>query len=297
MDGAAAPRPGVPAADLPASGERPPGATDSTSLRVYHAAVMVVAAWSLIATTLLVWFLAEGGTEAVVSLSRAPSLLLSPRATNVWALGAVGAFGLFLAAFVLSQAVGRGLLRLLNPRPLPWPASLGDPGVTVRLLAFPSSRADAFTFTLLFPTRRLPWRRAEVILVSEALLTALEPVEWAAVVAHELGHVRSYDGRYLTFLRTFARLMRWDPILAAVASRLTRREEFRADEHAVELTHRPRALARAIFKATHLPASRSGALAGLLGPGGSSGRRQALERIRRLVALADSGRFEEEGGA
>jgi Zn-dependent protease with chaperone function len=260
-------------------------------------AVTVVAAWSLLATTLFVWFLAEGGVVALVVLVRAPGLLLSPRAIVAWELGAVGAFGIFAVTFLLSQAVGRGFLRLLSPRPLAWPPTLPRPDVPVRLLAFASPRADAFTFTLLFPSRRLPWRREEVILVSSTLLASLEPAEWQAVVAHELGHVRDYDGRYLTFLRTFARLMRWDPILAAVAAHLTRREEFCADEEAVALTGRPRALARAIYKAVHLPRASRAAVAGLLGAGGASGRRQALERIRRLVALAESGRFEEEDGA
>jgi hypothetical protein len=36
---------------------------------------------------------------------------------------------------------------------------------------------------------------------------------------------------------------------------------------------------------------------GFLGTGGARGRRQAVERIRRLVALAESGRFPEEPGA
>ncbi len=266
-------------------------------LGIYRAAVMAVAAWSLLATTVLVWFLAEGGIASLPELVRSPGLLLSSRAAPAWELGAVGAFALFVVAFAISQAVGRGLLRLLAPTPIPWPARLARPAVPVRLLAFPSPRSDAFTFTLLYPARRLPWRREEVILLSEGLLAGLESAEVEAVVAHELGHVRDYDGRYLTFLRTFARLMRWDPFLAAVASRLTRREEFRADDAAVELTRRPRALARAIYKASSLPSSAPGALAGLLGPGGARGHRQALERIRRLVALAESGGFEEEGGA
>jgi Zn-dependent protease with chaperone function len=267
------------------------------TLTLYRASVSVVAAWSLLATTLLAWCLGEGGLAAVVDLARSPGVLLSSRATGVWALGAAGALALFVLTFVLCQMVGRGLLRLLAPRPIAWPAGLPRPSVPVRLLAFRSPRPDAFTFTLLFPSRRLPWRRAEVILVSEALLAALAAEEVEAVVAHELAHVQAFDGRYLTFLRTFARLMRWDPILAAVASRLTRREEFRADEGAVSVTRRPRALARAIFKATALAPATSGPLAALLGPGGNAGRRQALERIRRLMALAESGRFEDEGGA
>jgi Zn-dependent protease with chaperone function len=258
---------------------------------------MAVAGWSLLATTLLVWFLAQGGVVAVLGLVRAPGVLLTSRAVGAWELGAVGAFVLFLAAFVLCQAVGRGLLRLLAPTPLAWPEAVPRPSVPVRLLAFRSARPDAFTFTLLRPSRQLSWLREEVILVSERLLGALEPAEWQAVVAHELGHIREYDGRYLTFLRTFARLMRWDPILATVASRLTRREEFCADEAAVAMTGRPRALARAIYKAAHLAPASRGVLAGLLGPGGAAGHRQAIERIRRLVVLAESGRFEEEGRA
>ncbi len=274
-----------------------PSVSDRRTLTLYRAAVSVVAAWSLLATTLFVWCLAEGGLTAGLDLLRAPTLLLSSRATGVWAIGAVGALALFVLAFVLCQMVGRGLLRLLSPRPIPWPAALPRPPVPVRLLAFRSARPDAFTFTLLFPSRRLPWRRAEVILVSETLIAALAPEEIEAVVAHELAHVQAFDGRYLTFLRTFARLMRWDPILAAVARRLTRREEFRADDGAIQVTRRPRALARAIFKAVALAPATSGPLAGLLGPGGPAGRRQALERIRRLMALAESGRFEDEGGA
>jgi len=102
--------------------------------------------------------------------------------------------------------------------------------------------------------------------------------------------------RYLTFFRTLSRLMRWDPILAYFAESLTRREEYRADLDAVELTRRPRAMARALYKATFLAPTSGSSLPGLLGVGGPRGRRQAVERIRRLVALAESGRFPEELG-
>jgi Zn-dependent protease with chaperone function len=270
---------------------------DRTTLAVYRAAVLVVAGWSLLATTLLAWFLAEGGFDALRALARSPALLFSSRATSAWEVGAIGAFLLFALAFAICQVVGRGLLHLLRPVPAPWPAGLAVPDFPVRLLAFRSTKADAFTYTLLVRTRGLRWARQEMILVSSALLARLEPREWEAVVAHELGHVRSYDGRYLTFLRTFSRLMRWDPILAGVASGLTRREEFHADREAVEQTQRPRALARALFKALDLPGPSLGLPTGFLGTRGRAGRRQAVERIRRLVALAESGAFEDEGGA
>ncbi len=273
-----------------------PGGRSAPSLLLYRFAVLLVALWAVLATTVLVWVVAEGGWGAARALFDAPGRIFGIGALYAWAWGAVGAFGVFLLAFLLSQAVGRGLLRLLEPRPLAWPQDLPPPEVAVRLLTFTSEKADAFTFALLRPSWSLSWRREEVIMVSDALLGALGPEEWAAVVAHELGHVRELDGRYLTFLRTFARLFRWDPILAAVASGLTRREEFRADADAVAITRRPRALARALYKASRLSRSRPGPLATLLGPVGRRGKAQTAERIRRLVALADSGEYEHENG-
>jgi Zn-dependent protease with chaperone function len=138
--------------------------------------------------------------------------------------------------------------------------------------------------------------RHDFILVSDTLLGLLTPDEQTAVLAHEIGHIRELDGRYLTFFRTLARTMRWDPILAYLADRLTEREEYRADLDAVELTGQPHALARALYKVARLPAP-SRLSAGLLGLGGRRGRRQASERIRRLMRLADSGRYGEEPGA
>jgi Zn-dependent protease with chaperone function len=289
-----------PIANRPAPGEAsrggpsPPEGRRGSTVLLYRMAVLIVAVWSLLATTVLVFVLAEGGFDAILLLLRAPGALFRAQALDDWIVGAVGAFGVFALTFLLTQAVGRGMLRVLDPRPLAWPAGLAPPEVPVRLLAFPSDRAEAFTFALLSASVADGWRREEVIMVSDALLGALSPEEWTAVVAHELGHVRELDGRYLTFLRTFARLARWDPILALVASRFSRREEFQADADAVALTRRPRALARALYKASRLaPAVPLGGTA-LLGPTGRAGRTQTEQRIRRLVALAESGLFEEE---
>ncbi|MFY9717818.1 MAG: M48 family metalloprotease [Thermoplasmata archaeon] len=269
----------------------------SGSVIVFRLTVLLLAGWALLATTVLVWVVVGGGVGAAEVLVRSPMALLAPSAAGDWVLGAAGAFLVFLLAFLLSQTVGRAMLIVLRPRPVAWPARLPSPETPTRLLAYPSERADAVMFTLLVPSRSVRWSREDVILVSERLLGELTPEEWEAVVAHELGHLRELDGRYLTFFRTFARMMRWDPVLAVIADSLTRREELRADLDAVELTGRPRALARAIYKASRLVPDRPGALAGLLGPGGRRGRRQAMERIRRLVALAESGRFPEEPGA
>jgi len=273
----------------------------SPSPTVFRLAAVFLAAWALFATTGLIYVLANGGWAALVALARSPTLLLEPSSAGVWVAGALGAFLVFFVAFVLSQTVGHGFLRLFPSRELPWPANLPLPATATSLRAFRSEGEGAFAFTLLERGGRHGVRPRDVIMVSEGLLAELDAREWEAVLAHELGHLRELDGRYLTFFRTLSRLMRWDPILAVCAESLTRREEFRADLDAVELTRRPRALARALYKAAALPPSSRASLPGLLGTsllgvGGRRGRRQAVERIRRLVALAESGRFPEETG-
>jgi Zn-dependent protease with chaperone function len=264
---------------------------------VFRLAAAFLAFWAVFATTGLVWVLSAGGWSAVVRLAYAPAIIFEARFAELWVLGALGAFGIFLVAFLLSQAVGRGFLAVLRTQGLAWPERIPRPTTPTDLLVFPSQNAEAFSFTLLEVGGSSFVRRRDVILLSEGLIDRLRPDEREAVVAHELGHIRGLDGRYLTFFRTLSRMMRWDPILAYLADRLTEREELRADLDAVELTRRPRALARALYKASLADASTARPAPGLLGPGGRRGRRQAVERIRRLVALAESGRFPEEPGA
>ncbi|MCI4361413.1 MAG: hypothetical protein L3J91_06875, partial [Thermoplasmata archaeon] len=217
---------------------------------VLRLAATFLALWALLATTALLWVLTNGGWSAVVRLTEAPLSIFDPRWARLWLEGAVGAFAVFATAFLLNQAVGRGFLRLLRPRALPWPASLPAPEVATSLLTFPSAQPQAFSFTLLErgPSRGRWFRRREVILLSSELLGRLTSVEREAAIAHEFGHLRGLDGRYLTFFRTMARMMRWDPVLAHLATTLTRREEYRADEEAARLTGRPLALARALYK-------------------------------------------------
>jgi Zn-dependent protease with chaperone function len=268
----------------------------SGSSTVFRLTALFVGAWAVFATTALAWVLTNGGWDAVVRLAGSPVLLFEPMSLEVWVAGAIGAFLVFLTAFLLSQTVGRGFLRLFPSWELPWPDRLPVPTTPTSLRAFRSDTGGAFAFTLLERGGRRGVHRRDVILVSDRLLSELDPQEWEAVLAHEVGHLRELDGRYLTFFRTLSRLMRWDPVLAYFAESLTRREEYRADLDAVELTRRPRAMARALYKATFLSPSVTTSLPGLLGVGGRRGRRQAMERIRRLVALAESGRFPEESG-
>jgi Zn-dependent protease with chaperone function len=269
----------------------------SASPVVFRLAAAFVGLWAFVATTGLVWMIASGGLAGLELLANAPLSIFEPAHLTLWIVGAVGAFVIFLVAFLVSQAVGHGYLAVRRPRSLDWPHRLPPPKLPTDLLVFPSAHAEAFSFTMIEPGGPALVRRRNVILLSEGLLARLDGEEIEAVVAHEVGHLAELDGRYLTFFRTLSRLVRWDPILAYLADRLTEREEFRADLDAVALTGRPRTLARALFKAGPVPNGGPSPLAGFLGAGGRRGRRQALERIRRLVALADSGRFPEEPGA
>jgi Zn-dependent protease with chaperone function len=268
----------------------------SASALVFRLAAVFLGIWALLATTALLWVLTNGGWAGVVDLAHSPLLVFQGRYAPLWLAGAVGAFGVFVLAFLISQVVGRGFLALLRPRPLAWPTSLPSPAKPTSLLTFTSDRPDAFTFTLVDRDDSGRLGRHDFILISSGLLELLTPDERDAVVAHEAGHIRALDGRYLTFIRTMARTMRWDPILAYLADRLTEREEFRADLDAVALTRRPKALARALYKVSRL-APPSFGVPGLMGVGGRRGRLQAAERIRRLVLLAESGQYPEEPGA
>jgi bla regulator protein blaR1 len=269
----------------------------STPRLVLRLASGFLALWAVLATTVLVWILANGGMAAVVALVHSPLLLFQPRWSEVWLIGAVGALFVLTVAFGLNQLVGHGLLRILPTRLVAWPANLPPPERPTSLLEFDSPSAEAFSFTLLEPgflEGRVPYRR-DVILVARGLRALVTPDELDAVVAHELGHIRGLDSRYLTFLRTFAQLMRWDPLLAYLARVLTTREEYRADLDAAQMTGRPLALARAIYKAmTAAGPARGRMFPTFLRPGGRWGRREAFERIRRLVALAESGTLEGE---
>ncbi|MCI4365323.1 MAG: M48 family metalloprotease [Thermoplasmata archaeon] len=267
----------------------------SASAVVFRLAAVFLGIWALFATTGALWIVTRGSWSGVVDLAHSPMLVFQLQYARLWVAGGVGAFGVFLLAFLLSQAVGRGFLAILRPQPLGWPDGLPAATNPTTLLRFASDRPDAFAFTLLERGGRSGIRRHDFILLSQALLDLLTTLELEAVLAHELSHIRALDGRYLTFFRTLARTMRWDPILVFLADRLTVREEYRADLDAVAATRRPRALARALYKVARLPAAPRAA-AGLLGVGGRRGQRQATERIRRLVRLAESGRFPEEPG-
>ncbi len=265
----------------------------ATSPVLLRLAASFVALWALLATTALVTVLSLGGPGAVGRLLADPEILFDASHGIDWVIGGLGTVALLTLAFSLNQIVGRGMLLLLGPEPRPWPERLGPAPERTRLLAFRSQRLDAFSFTLLTTDRRHLVGRVEMILLSEALLARLSAEETEAVIAHELGHIRDLDARYVTFFRTLSRMMRWDPVLAYLAWAISRREEYRADLASARTTRNPQALARALLKVLEEngPPARSAAVVALLGIGGHRGRREALLRIERLLDLAESPEF------
>jgi Zn-dependent protease with chaperone function len=254
------------------------------------------ALWALLATTTLLYVIEHGGFSAITGLAAHPATLFATSAAPIWIDGAIGAGVVLFLGFTVNQLVGRAILRTLGPKPLSWPRRLPHPGTETQLGRFESDAPQAFSFTLIVrrPGRGGPIGRREVILVSEELLRLLDPAEQESVIAHELGHLTALDSRYLTYLRTCARLLRWDPVVAALASSLTREEELRADRVAVELPGRPEVLASALRKVSrNAPMVPVVFPLSLLGAGRRQRRQGTEERIRRL--LERSGASASEG--
>jgi Zn-dependent protease with chaperone function len=270
----------------------------SESPIVLRLAAVFLGLWSLLATTALVAGVIAAERHELPGGLFPVGGAATGAEVGLWLVGALGALGVLTVAFGLNQLVARGLLRLGRPQSLPWPPALGAMPTGIQLVSFHSPRLEAFSFTLL--ELGGPWgvRRKELIFLSEALLTRLTDEERVAVIAHEWGHIRGLDSRYLTFFRTLARMMRWDPVVGYCATALTRREEYRADREAARLTGRPEVLARALWKVSALSTpdlSRGyGGFTGRLSLGPQS---EVARRIERLVPpLEPSASPEGQGG-
>src|SRR5208282_195136 len=110
----------------------------SESSTVFRLTALFLGVWALFATTALAWVLSNGGGGAVLRLARSPNLLFEPTSVIMWVAGALGAFAVFLTAFLLSQTVGRGFLRLFPSYELPWPPGLPAPSTATSLRSFRS---------------------------------------------------------------------------------------------------------------------------------------------------------------
>ncbi|HZK52349.1 MAG TPA: M56 family metallopeptidase [Actinomycetota bacterium] len=146
------------------------------------------------------------------------------------------------------------------------------------LLILPSGVSGAFAVGL---------RRGRILL-SRDLVDRLDDDELAAVLAHEIAHLRARDVPVMFaagFLRDF---VAWNPFAHVAFRRLLRDREFEADRRAASLTRNPLALASGLLTVCELMRGqrnyvRRGALA-ILRPQVSVTR-----RVRSLLAMADEG--------
>ncbi len=190
-----------------------------------------------------------------------------------------------LTSAILSQTSSRALLRQrrrhrIRTEATRLPTEVLPAGTPVWLIKDPLP--DAFAIAVLRWSQRTLLRVEDVVVVTTGLTALLTSQELRAALAHEGGHVRARDDRYLPFVNTLAALMFLDPILRLLSGRLLARYEYGADEDTARATRDPRSLARAILKVYEHGAPR-GLVPGFLGPRGVD----PVQRIHRLLALAE----------
>ena len=217
---------------------------------------------------------------SLIGASAAVTAMVFGNATALWL-----AMGLAVAAIVWGNAPTALLIRARRARLVDDPRAAGlldtvaalaqraGLGVAPRLYWIPSQRMEALTVGA---------GGNAAILVSLGMVRALSPRELAAVLAHEISHLRNHDlallgltrgiGRFGRFVARFALFVAllaipglvfsgqpipWLGLLLLVAAprllvalelAISRAREFDADASAVELTGDPRALASALAR-------------------------------------------------
>lgn len=190
------------------------------------------------------------------------------------------------AAALLGQASSRLLLRACRGRRVPADLGFSPDGLLagVRVWLVRDPEPDAYAVAILRGDRKRLLRVEDTVVVTTGLRDLLTPQELRASLAHEAAHVRAHDSRYLPFVRSLSTILFLDPILRALSRRLVARYEFGADEDAAWSTGEPRTLAWALLKVSEASVPRRAAV----GLGGTGRRPLLIERIERLLALAES---------
>jgi len=156
-------------------------------------------------------------------------------------------------------------------------AILGNLDATrVRVRVADDSAISAFTYGVIKPT----------ICLSSGLIRSLNDSELAALVAHEVGHIKRRDNLAI-FLALFIRDFLWPlPISHQLFAIFVSEKEFAADDFAVRMTGDPVELAGAIVsvaKAVHSKKALSPAYATFF-----SNKATAKTRIHRLLQSGDT---------
>lgn len=123
------------------------------------------------------------------------------------------------------------------------------------------------------------------ILLSRRLLTALEPAEIEAVLAHEVAHLAAADPPLAFAAGLLRDLIAWNPLAHLAFHRFTLDRELEADRRAASLTGRPLALASSLLRVWELGRGGHGprlAAVTFFRPGSRVSR-----RVRGLLALSD----------
>lgn len=200
----------------------------NTANRVFWGLVL---AWTLVTLSFAVVFLFSGLAPAAwirvcTMWIRALPPLARASLTLLAFLGVVSsllAVGTFVAQVVRTRRFVRDLPRHNGEVPRKLAALIEALGMRGRVEVVEDDRCYAFTYG---------WRRPRVV-VSRALLEALDAQELQAVLLHELYHVRQYGPARLALVRAMARGLFFLPVMTDLARGYAALEELAADGFAM----------------------------------------------------------------
>lgn len=200
-------------------------------------------------------------------------------------------FGVLFSSFMLLRRVaGQIVLRRLVNRSV---APEDGLGVDLQALVRRLSARAGLRFepeVLLLPPGSLgafaTGGRPPKVLLCRELVETLDPNELEAIVAHEVGHLRSKDVQLVATAGFLRDVVAWNPFAHIAYRKLARNREFEADRSAAELTGDPLSVASGLVKMCELMRGghrRKAALA-FLRPGA-----RVRGRVSALLALSDGG--------
>ena len=245
---------------------------------------------------------------------RAPLLGIVTCLAAAWSvLAAVGLAGLALAVHAtalgdgLSHLIGACVLRLRDAYATPGGAAVAGLGLT--LAAAVLARTALTAVTHLRAVRRQAVRHAQAarlvgrpdpdlgallvdhpqpaaycvagphptVIVTTAVLQALDPGQLAAVLAHERAHLASHHHRLLALARIGRQVLPFLPLMRVADTQITRLAEMHADDAATaDRGTGPLATALAVLAAAAGPT-----------PGLAAAATDAVQRIQRLLRPAE----------
>ena len=216
--------------------------------------------------------------------------VVMPYALNGTAGSWLVGVGVAVSSFMLiRRLVGAVMVKMLANRCRPLPATVeARLSPTVARLAAASGLKRAPGLLYLpdgVPGAFAVGARRGRILLSEQLLSVLDPAELEATLAHEIAHLEARDTHLLFSAGLLRDLVAWNPIAHLSYRRLVTDREFEADRRAAQITGEPLAVASSLLKVCETVRGarfRHRALVGFWKPGSRISR-----RVSRLLALAD----------